>query len=213
MKQIRQWLLLFVLSGFCSLTQAATTTIWPNPHEPGFISAGGTLDTIIGLSNLQRVDDNFDQWWAGPSIVDIQVIAKHAAYTQDFGYIDALNNYTSLLSNITVNYGQTASFDTVNSGSPFRFGLDPSDAPLFSSYANDNPDNGLDHMVTWRITNGAHAGDYIIAWEDLYYLGDRDYNDLVLHVSGVNPVPIPAAVWLFVAGLIGLVGVARRKLF
>jgi len=26
-----------------------------------------------------------------------------------------------------------------------------------------------------------------------------------------NPVPVPAAVWLFGSGLIGLVGVARRK--
>ena len=28
----------------------------------------------------------------------------------------------------------------------------------------------------------------------------------------VNPVPIPAAVWLFGSGLIGLIGLARRKL-
>ena len=27
----------------------------------------------------------------------------------------------------------------------------------------------------------------------------------------VNPVPIPAAVWLFGSGLIGLIGIARRK--
>ena len=30
-------------------------------------------------------------------------------------------------------------------------------------------------------------------------------------VVDVNPVPVPAAVWLFGSGLIGLVGVARRK--
>jgi len=28
---------------------------------------------------------------------------------------------------------------------------------------------------------------------------------------GVNPVPVPAAVWLFGSGLLGLVGIARRK--
>lgn len=32
-----------------------------------------------------------------------------------------------------------------------------------------------------------------------------------LHISQVSPVPVPAAVWLFGSGLIGLVGVARRK--
>jgi len=37
--------------------------------------------------------------------------------------------------------------------------------------------------------------------------------DLVLTISNVNfqPVPIPAAVWLFGSGLIGLLGIARRK--
>jgi hypothetical protein len=30
-------------------------------------------------------------------------------------------------------------------------------------------------------------------------------------VSTVNPVPIPASVWLFGSGLLGLIGIARRK--
>lgn len=32
-----------------------------------------------------------------------------------------------------------------------------------------------------------------------------------LHSSGGSPVPVPAAVWLFGSGLMGLVGVARRR--
>lgn len=35
--------------------------------------------------------------------------------------------------------------------------------------------------------------------------------DNVSIVADVNPIPVPAAVWLFGSGLIGLVGIARKK--
>ena len=35
--------------------------------------------------------------------------------------------------------------------------------------------------------------------------------DVTYVAATINPVPVPAAVWLFGSGLIGLVGVARRK--
>jgi hypothetical protein len=36
-------------------------------------------------------------------------------------------------------------------------------------------------------------------------------NALVSHISVYSAVPVPAAVWLFGSGLLGLVGIARRK--
>ncbi len=36
-------------------------------------------------------------------------------------------------------------------------------------------------------------------------------NDIILNVASVAPVPIPAAVWLFGSGLLGLAGVARSR--
>jgi len=42
--------------------------------------------------------------------------------------------------------------------------------------------------------------------------GDQvTFNPATVNVSGVSAVPLPAAVWLFGSGLIGLAGVARRK--
>lgn len=38
-----------------------------------------------------------------------------------------------------------------------------------------------------------------------------DDNDYLVWKGAVNPVPIPAAVWLFGSGLLGLVSIARRK--
>lgn len=65
-------------------------------------------------------------------------------------------------------------------------------------------------MVSWLITDGEFAGDYVIAWEDMKRLGDHDYNDLVIRVSGVSAVPVPSALWLFGSGILGLVAVVRR---
>jgi len=39
----------------------------------------------------------------------------------------------------------------------------------------------------------------------------RNYNVVSYLVREVSAVPVPAAVWLFGSGLIGLVGVVRRK--
>ena len=48
---------------------------------------------------------------------------------------------------------------------------------------------------------------------DEFALGGPFANSSVsyLVVEGVSPVPVPAAVWLFGSGLLGLIGVARRK--
>ena len=47
------------------------------------------------------------------------------------------------------------------------------------------------------------------------FSGIRGYFDIgsgnSMHVTSVSTVPVPAAVWLFGSGLLGLVGIARRK--
>jgi len=200
-----------------SQTTVANTLILPSPNEPDLIGFDGILDNEFGLGNLQRINDDLDQYWAvtGNEVI-VTAVAKYAGYSQDFGFIDANDDFTSLLY-VPYMDGQSNSFTIADSGSPFRFGLDPSGSPLFSSDPLDNTICGWyscssdDHMVSWLITDGEYAGDYIVAWEDLKKLGDRDYNDLVVRVSGVAVVPVPAAVWLFGSGLIGLAAVARRR--
>jgi len=207
--------LLFTLLSRVAL---ANTLVLPSPHEPNLLGSGGILDAEFGLANLQRIDDELDQYWnLTASEVTVTAVAKYAGYTQDFGYIDANDVFTSLLY-VPYMDAQTNSFNISDSGSPIRFGLDPSGSPLFSSAPADNVFCGrffctgeADHMVSWLITGGQYEGDYLVAWEDLKKLGDRDYNDLVVRVTGVTAVPVPAAAWLFGSGLIGLAMVARRR--
>lgn len=201
-----------------SQLSTANTLILPSPNEPDLIGSGGILDNVFGLANLQRIDDDLDQYWnVVAEQVSVTAVAKYAGYKQDFGFIDSDDNFTSLLY-VPYMDGQMNTFTAATSGSPFRFGLDPSGAPLFSSDPSDNAYCGwfhctdaVDHMVSWLITGGQYTGDYVVAWEDLKHLGDRDYNDLVVRVSGISAVPVPAAVWLFASGLLGLIAAARRR--
>jgi len=196
----------------------ANTIIMPSPNEPDLVGTGGILDNIFGLTNLQRIDDDLDQYWnVSANQVTVTAIAKYAGYKQDFGFIDSNENFTSLLYVPYMN-GQSNAFTAAQSGSPFRFGLDPSGSPLLSSDPSDNLFCGRhsctdakDHMVSWLITDGKYRGEYVIAWEDLKNLGDRDYNDLVVRVSGVTVVPVPAAALLFGSGLLALATVLRRR--
>jgi hypothetical protein len=68
-------------------------------------------------------------------------------------------------------------------------------------------------MVTFLITGGASKGNYVIAWEDFNNLGDKDYNDFVIEVSGVKPVPEPATMLISALTLIGGGAFVRRKFF
>ena len=55
------------------------------------------------------------------------------------------------------------------------------------------------------------ANEYILAWEDLVLSGsDKDYNDMVLMMESINPVPVPGAVLLGMLGL-SAVGMKLRK--
>ena len=74
------------------------TSIFPSPHEPDLTGSGGILDNEFGLGNLQRIDDDLDQYWTlTGSQVTVSVVAKYADFTQNFGFIGAGNIFTSLL--------------------------------------------------------------------------------------------------------------------
>jgi hypothetical protein len=95
---------------------------------------------------------------------------------------------------------------------------------MFRSSSSLNSD-GTDHMYAYQGTdtlfqsgpsNGTmfSSSSYILAWEDLPATSpgyDRDYQDFLVQVVNVTPVPLPTALWLMASGLICLAGVARRK--
>ena len=67
-------------------------------------------------------------------------------------------------------------------------------------------------FAAWLFTGtdaASFSGDWLVAWENNNNM-PRNLSHLSVYASP-TVVPVPAAVWLFGSGLLGLVGVARRK--
>jgi Domain of unknown function (DUF4114) len=159
-----------------------------------------SLDTIMTHvygAYYTRIDDSVDQVWdlispTGTASLDaIYAGNSQALYTTDLSG----NNSAGPIISYGGNQGYIASGTVTGiispNVNPFLF-MDNSPNTSTTYWSSDPSLNSdlLDHMVTFAITGGADAGDYVIAFEDLPYgQSDLDYNDFVVQVSGVKPVP------------------------
>ena len=142
--------------------------------------------------------------WRLPSTEDVNF--DGATYTNlyqgvDFGYnITAHSEMSNMFYNVL---GNIAYYDTAGVGPQAGYGL-----------VNTGPFSTLQSDYYWSATT---VGGFE-AWT--FNMGDGvqninnkngDYYAMAVYSGDVSAVPVPAAAWLFGSGLIGLVGVARRK--
>lgn len=112
---------------------------------------------------------------------------------------------------------------TFGAGNTFGYYLETPTGTFF--FSDPSLNGGHPQMVAFAgngstsITFAGHTGrfnpgEYLLAWEDTSLASsDRDYNDFVVLVESVHPVPEPAALGMFGLGvlLIGGFTVLRRR--
>lgn len=118
-------------------------------------------------------------------------------------------------------YAPTA-LDFLFSGANVPFnGADPISGAVFDSFNaayNNAASAGACATAYFTLGDGDNACNWVnglgqdtntLGWFNQN--GESQFISDVLFVRDVNTIPVPAAVWLFGSGLMGLLGVARRK--
>ena len=147
--------------------------------------------------------------WRLPTVTDTGTSGCNYAYTStDCGY--NVNTATGEMARMFyTTLGNKAYYDTSGFAPQTGWGL-----------TNPGPFSNVQPSLYWSGLD--YAPDTFSAWDFSFYYGyqntlDKTFNAYAWAVQlgdvgvAVSSVPVPAAMWLFGSGLLGLMGVARRK--
>jgi hypothetical protein len=218
--------------------QQILNNITVNPDAP-HTDPGGIYDSSVNV-NTDTILDSWDSYWMiggqGQTAATLVIEIAGNAGSNSFGIYDA-TDYTKqveLFSGADTGGHQTVVSILLDGSVRVRFedtGIDFA-ANAFGFYLGTtggtyysdtslNPGeldqmrayqgNGLDWIQIGMTQPGIWQTDtYVLAWEDLQTGADWDYNDMVVMVESITPVPVPGAVLLGVLGL-GAAGMRLRK--
>lgn len=100
-------------------------------------------------------------------------------------------------------------------GKNFGFYISTPDNNTFYTHAFLNGDK-KDHFKVYdtsdNLGTGLFGSDVVLGIEDLYNLGDKDFNDMVVGVTDVAPVPEPGTMVLLGFGMLGLAIYGKRRM-
>jgi hypothetical protein len=152
-------------------------------------AAGLGADLTVTLDPGYTTDIDWSTGWRLPSAGDSP--------------IDDFNDTTSEMGHLYyVSLGKTAG-GPLGDQSPFSELIADlvADAYITETLAMSMPWAGFDLVWNFRFTNGDQAQGADIA----------EYWALGVHPGDVSAVPVPGAVWLLGSGLLGLIGIRRRR--
>ena len=179
-----------------SVAQAATITV--NPFSPtvddGDVFNISIVGTDFTVGSGGTIGGGFSLAW-DPSILTLQSSALTFSGDQLFGQSGVVDNAAGTWTNADVtsfNGTTLADFEIAT-------------LTFLAANTTANPLVSPTDVTIGLFDNGSDR-----LWADSD--GFVDVNPTFIGGSvTVNPVPVPAAVWLFGSGILGLIGVARRR--
>jgi hypothetical protein len=226
MKYLRLMFILLLLLGFASVGSAAISV--NDPWAPYGLSNEKNLyqiyELMLGIApGTYSHTSDLNAFQVAPGVAwtsnNAHVVEsyKYAGNSQALGY-NAGSGFQGILGLNPVSSVHTASYTSPNGDIPNLSAFDWVDRTAgsvdwSSNNSRDSNPDGFYHFIAFST---GIPDEYIFAFEDRSFSppsgpsSDSDYNDLVVRVTGVRPVPEPTTLLLFGAGLLG-VGLMRRR--
>lgn len=177
-------------------------------------SYNGTM-TWLSVNNwVNNLEFNGITGWRLPTALDTGAAGKDYSYSgTDTGYnvqtTDGTTVYSEMASLYYDTLGNIAAID-VNGDTPAGFDGTYNSGPFtdfgnIASYWVASATDPTSVANSWVFAVNGSSGAQL----DPYNYGS--FAAMVVHDGDISAVPVPAAVWLFGSGLIGLSGLAKRK--
>lgn len=197
-----------------SVAKAAPINVSVSGAVTGINDVDNLLSTDLGLS--VNVGDTFAAQYAGDD-----------SSTPDSSSLGYVYNFNDGAMTSTADFGAGGSVGNINDA--YRISIldnyeNSGDVWVNSAAIGANSDGSLyilniifiDYDQNKHADNSFYFNDTLSGWEFSgieisQWYGDLDSRNTTLLTSLPSAVPVPAAVWLFGSGLLGLIGVARRK--
>lgn len=164
------------------------------------VSAEPSLATILndryGSGNWIELGMTEITFTQTSSVVLVYVDDHQAGFTDPTGWYETDTQTTHLLFPAPVKGSST----TFNPGEQFGMYIVEGGGTTFYSQNSLNP-NGDIHARLFEVTGGTHRGEFVVAFEDRV---DNDFNDVVLELENVNPIPEFSTIALPAVSILGL---------
>lgn len=155
-------------------------------------NAGGAMDWWQAMSWVAGLNVGGVTGWRLPETLQPDASCSNQDANGSFGYYCSGSEMGNLFYNVLSNTAGGAT-DNVGPFSNYQFG------GYYS--ATENTIGSYDYVWSFNMDSGGQGFGYKIYSNSAW----------AVKTSDVSAVPVPAAVWLFGSGLLGLIAVARRK--